>query len=46
MMQDVPALPMHDGIMVPCSKAEAARRAMEEASEGIVGLKLPANLKA
>jgi hypothetical protein len=41
MAQRVPALPMHDGIMVPGSKAEAAKRAMQQASKEVVGVSLP-----
>jgi len=44
--QGVPALPMHDGIMVPASKSEAARRAMARASMKIVGVALPVAQKA
>jgi hypothetical protein len=44
--QGVPALPMHDGIMVPASKAEVARRAMALASMKIVGIALPVAQKA
>jgi hypothetical protein len=44
--QGIPALPMHDGIMVPASKAEAARRAMARASMEIVGVALPVSQKA
>ncbi len=39
--QGIPALPMHDGIMVPASCEEAARRAMAQASMEIVGTSLP-----
>ena len=46
MAEDVPALPMHDGIMVPRSKAAAAREAMEEASEEIAGVRLAVTRKA
>jgi hypothetical protein len=45
MAEDVPALPMHDGIMVPGSKAEVARWAMEVASKEITGIHLPVTLK-
>lgn len=44
--QGTPALPMHDGIMVPASKAEAARLAMAQASMEIVGIALPVVQKA
>lgn len=39
--QGIPALPMHDGIMVPASRADAARRAMMRAAMEIVGIALP-----
>lgn len=42
---DVPALPMHDGLMVPQSKAEAARRCMSEAAQAVTGQSLPIALK-
>ena len=38
MRRGVPALPMHDGMMVPASKAEVGRRAMELASIEICGV--------
>lgn len=41
MEMDIPALPMHDGIMVPTSKGEVAMRVMEEISLELIGLKLP-----
>lgn len=44
--QGIPALPMHDGLMVPSSKAEAARRAMARASLEVVGVALPIAQKA
>lgn len=43
--EGVPALPMHDGIMVPRSKSDLAMRAMAEASTEITGSKLPVQLK-
>jgi len=46
MAEDVPALPMHDGIMVPGEKAVAAKRAMEAASEQIVGVQLAVGVKS
>ena len=45
MAEDVPALPMHDGIMVSRSKVEAGRTAMEEASQKIVGVRLSVTTK-
>ena len=41
MEMDIPALPMHDGIMVAGSKAAAAKTVMEEISLELIGLKLP-----
>lgn len=43
--QGVPALPMHDGIMVPASGEEAASRAMRRASMSVVGVALPVSKK-
>lgn len=39
--QGIPALAMHDGIMVLASKEKEARRAMVRASAQIVGVVLP-----
>lgn len=39
--QGIPALPMHDGIMVPASSEEAARRAMARGFMNVVGTSLP-----
>lgn len=39
------ALPMHDGIMVPCSVAERGVKAMEEASAEMIGVPLPVTFK-
>ncbi|MCA3564293.1 MAG: hypothetical protein IOC90_09990 [Methylocystis sp.] len=44
--QKVPALPMHDGLMVPISKANVTARAMRDAAEKIVGFRLPITVKA
>ncbi len=41
----VPALPMHDGLMVARSKGGAAWDAMSAASEEILGVRLPITLK-
>lgn len=41
----IPALPMHDGLMVPASKEAAARTAMARASMQIVGVALPVTRK-
>ncbi|MER9614556.1 hypothetical protein [Mesorhizobium sp. M0207] len=43
--QGVPALPMHDGIMVPASKEKEARRAMGRAAVEILGHALPVRRK-
>lgn len=43
--QDIPALGMHDGLMVPRSKAEQARMAMHDACLEMVGINLPIALK-
>ncbi|MER9594547.1 hypothetical protein [Mesorhizobium sp. M0244] len=45
MERRVPALPMHDGIMVPRSKANQAVIAMIHASEEIAGARLPVVIK-
>jgi hypothetical protein len=42
----IPALPMHDGLMVPISKASPAARAMQDAAERICGFRLPITVKA
>lgn len=42
----IPALPMHDGLMVPISKATPAARAMQDAAERICGFRLPITVKA
>ncbi|KAF0232094.1 MAG: hypothetical protein FD175_289 [Beijerinckiaceae bacterium] len=44
--QKIPALPMHDGLMVPISKATPAARAMQDAAERICGFRLPITVKA
>ena len=46
MDQSIPALPMHDGIMVPRSKSGEGIEAMEEASLEIIGIKLSVTTKA
>ncbi|WP_457153133.1 hypothetical protein [Mesorhizobium sp. P5_C1] len=45
MEQGVPALPMHDGIMVPASKEKEAREAMDSVAVTIVGVVLPVTRK-
>jgi hypothetical protein len=42
MAHDVPALPIHDGIMVPQSKADMALESMERASRTICGMTIRA----
>lgn len=42
---DIPALPMHDGIMVPVTAAERATRRMQEAALEVVGVALPVKQK-
>ncbi|TIP10582.1 hypothetical protein [Mesorhizobium sp.] len=39
--QGIPALPMHEGLLVAVSKKAAARRAMARAAVEIVGVSLP-----
>lgn len=39
--QGIPALPMHDGLMVPASREREARNAMARASLSIAGVALP-----
>lgn len=43
---DIPALPMHDGIMVPVGDTSPALEAMLEASLEVVGVALPIKPKA
>ncbi|WP_425088185.1 hypothetical protein [Stappia sp.] len=45
MEQDIPALPMHDGMMVPRSKVDSAVQAMRHASEKVTGFPIPVSLK-
>jgi hypothetical protein len=42
----IPALPMHDGLMVPRSKATTAAGEMLEASLRVTGFRLPISLKS
>ncbi len=44
--QKVPALPMHDGLMVARSKADKVARIMSDAAESITGHRLPISLKS
>ncbi|MCK1745914.1 hypothetical protein IVA80_35415 [Bradyrhizobium sp. 139] len=46
MEQNVPALGLHDGLLVPSSKTEIALKAMREQSKAIVGVPLPCSRKA
>ncbi|TIV73018.1 MAG: hypothetical protein E5V89_02440 [Mesorhizobium sp.] len=43
--QGTPALPMHDGIMVACSKSNQAEKAMMEGSQEVIGIHLPVAVK-
>lgn len=45
MAQRIPALPMHDGMMVSRSKAEYATEAMGDAAEEVIGIRLPISVK-
>ena len=42
---DIVSLPMHDGLMVQCSKFEEAKRAMVSAAEEVIGRGLPVAVK-
>lgn len=41
----VPALPMHDGIMVPQSKAATAEDCLRDAAQHVTGFRLPISMK-
>lgn len=43
--QGIPALPMHDGMMVPVSKSSLGAEAMRKASKKVRGHELPVSLK-
>lgn len=45
MAKKIPALPMHDGIMVPRSKAAEGVAAMEQSATDILGRSLPVEIK-
>jgi hypothetical protein len=45
MRQGIPALPMHDGMMVPMSRADQTRQTMEAAGLNVIGAVLPVALK-
>ena len=41
MREGIPALPMHDGLMVPQSARDLAKRVIEEEALRIAGVRLP-----
>lgn len=43
--QNIPALPLHDGLLVPRSSSRIARMVMEQISEQITGIELPVSEK-
>ncbi len=43
---NIVALPIHDGLMVACSKTEAALRAMKEGAEEVTGFPFPVEVKS
>jgi hypothetical protein len=45
MKRDIPALGMHDGMLVPVSKTDIALQAMRAASKEVVGVVLPCSVK-
>jgi hypothetical protein len=45
MEQGIPALGLHDGLLVPVSKSEMALKAMRAASKQVVGVELPCSVK-
>jgi hypothetical protein len=45
MGQGIPALGLHDGLLVPMSKADTGLQAMREASKAVVGVELPCVMK-
>jgi hypothetical protein len=45
MKQDIPALGLHDGLLVAVSKADTALQAMRAASKEVVGVELPCSVK-
>ena len=44
--EKIPALPMHDGLMVARSKADKVARIMGNAAEAVTGQRLPISLKS
>jgi hypothetical protein len=45
MEQDIPALGLHDGLLVPVSRTDTALQAMRAASKKVVGVELPCSVK-
>ena len=45
MEHDIPALGLHDGLLVPVSRADTAMQAMRTASKRVVGVELPCSVK-
>jgi hypothetical protein len=45
MQQGIPALGLHDGLLVPVSKTDIALQAMRTASKAVVGVELPCTVK-
>ena len=45
MKQDIPALGLHDGLLVPVSKTDIALQVMRTASKAVVGVVLPCTVK-
>ena len=45
MDQDIPALGLHDGLLVPVSRTDTALQAMRAASKKVVGVELPCSVK-
>lgn len=45
MDQNIPALGLHDGLLVPASRTDAALQAMRAASKKVVGVELPCSMK-
>jgi hypothetical protein len=45
MDQNIPALGLHDGLLVPISRADTALEAMRDASKKVVGVELPCSVK-
>lgn len=45
MERDIPALGLHDGLLVPVSRTDTALQAMRAASKQVVGVELPCSVK-